>query len=137
MAEQPTDRAAPVSPASGLASHMGSKAGSEADQGGLVLPLVISLTILAALALTLIWLNIERTKLAYQVRVLQHDVARIVDLNAKLSIEREHLLSPHELGRKAERMGLGPARPGQIRRIQEDGTGGLSPLAAPPAQQYR
>jgi hypothetical protein len=91
----------------------------QAGQGALVLPLVISIAILVALALTLTWLNIERTKLAYRVRALQNEVVRITDLNAKLSIEREHLLSPFELGKKAERMGLGPAKPGQIRRIQE------------------
>ena len=85
-----------------------------------MLPLVISVTILVALALTLTWLNIERTKLAYRVRVLQNEVVRVTDLNAKLSIEREHLLSPFELRKKAEPMGLGPARPGQIRRIQDN-----------------
>jgi hypothetical protein len=112
MAEQaPSDRAA-LAP--------------EAGQESLILPLVISVTILVALALALVWLNIERTKLAYRVRVLQNEVARTTDLNARLSIEREHLLSPHELGRNAERMRLGPARPGQIRRIQNsepDGDG--------------
>jgi hypothetical protein len=75
--------------------------GPETGQGALVLTLVISVTILVALALTLTWLNIERTKLAYQVRVLQNEAARISDLNAQLSIEREHLLSPRELGKKA------------------------------------
>ena len=72
---------------------------------------------LLALALTLVWLNIERTKLAYRMRVLQHEVDERVDLNAKLSVEREHLLSPRELGKKAELMGLGPAKTGQIRRL--------------------
>jgi len=106
----------------------------ETGQGGLVLPMVISVTILVALALALTWLNIERTKLAYRVRVLQNEVVRITDLNANLSIEREHLLSPHELRKKAERMGLGPARPGQIRRIQDNEVGGTLAPAAPSAQ---
>jgi hypothetical protein len=109
----------------------------EAGQGGLVLALVISVTTLAALALTLVWLNIERTKLAYRVRTLQNEVAQIIDLNAKLSIEREHLLSPHELGKKAERMGLGPAKPGQIRRLQDSETGGNQTPATPSAQEQR
>lgn len=91
----------------------------EAKQGNLVLALVISVAALAALALTLVWLNIERTKLAYRIRTLQHEAAQISDLNAKLGIERELLLSPRELGKKAERAGLGPAKPGQIRRMQD------------------
>ena len=91
------------------------------EQGGqsLILALVFSVATLAALGLSLVWLNIERTKLAYQVRTLQHEMEQVLDLNSKLSIEREHLLSPHELGRKAEKMGLGAAKPGQIRRMQE------------------
>ena len=94
--------------------------GEEAARGPgqrLVLALVISVTTLAALGLTLVWLNIERTKLAYRMRVLQHEADERVDLNAKLSVEREHLLSPRELGKKAELMGLGPAKTGQIRRL--------------------
>ena len=83
----------------------------------LVLALIISVATLVALGLTLVWLNIERTKLQYRMRTLQHDVGVVTDLNAKLTVEREHLLSPRELGKKAERMGLGPARTGQIRRM--------------------
>lgn len=96
--------------------------GGEEEEGkgqGLVLALIISVSCLAALALTLVWLNIERTKLAYRVRVLQQEVEQTADLNAKLSVEREHLLSPHSLGKKAEAMGLGAAKPGQIRRVGE------------------
>ena len=106
-------------PASGLKHGTPQEAEPGAGQGGFILALVVSVTTLVALALTLVWLNIERTKLAYRVRTLQKEVTQVTDLNAKLSIEREHLLSPHELGRKAERMGLGPAKPGQIRRLSE------------------
>lgn len=93
----------------------------ESEPGGqrLVLALVLLGAMLAALALSLVWLNLERTSLAYKVRELQRQVQEGLDLNAKLGIERDHLLSPHELGRKAEAMGLGSARPGQIRRLEE------------------
>jgi hypothetical protein len=93
----------------------------EEPSGGqrLVLAMVISVATLAALALTLVWLNIERTKLAYRERTLQRDMGHVLDLSAKLSVERDHLLSPHELGRKAESLGLGPAKPGQLRRMGE------------------
>jgi hypothetical protein len=102
------------------ASFKGSDDAGEASGGQrLVLAMVISVATLAALALTLVWLNIERTKLAYRERILQRDVGQALDVNAKLSVERDHLLSPHELGRKAESFGLGPAKPGQIRRMGE------------------
>lgn len=87
---------------------------------GLVLVLVISVATLVALALTLVWLNIERTKLAYDVNTLQRELKQIRDLNSKLSVEREHLLSPHELGKKAELLKLGSAKPGQIRRMLDE-----------------
>lgn len=108
----------------------------EEGQGGLVLALVLSAAMLAALALTLVWLNIERTKLAYRVRTLQHEASQVADLNAKLSIEREHLLSPHQLGKKAEQLGLGPAKPGQIRRMHDVNAKG-APQEDPAAQQQR
>lgn len=103
----------------------------------LVLPLVISVAMLAALALSLVWLNLERTNLAYKVRELQRQVQEGLDLNAKLGIERDHLLSPHELGKKAGAMGLGSARPGQIRRL-EDGAeaAGAADVLTEPAGRY-
>jgi hypothetical protein len=99
------------------------EAGAERSKAGRgsVLPLVLSGAFLAALALSLVWLNIERTKLAYRSRNLQRELEQALDLGAKLKVEREHLLSPHELGKKAEALGLGPAKPGRIRRM-ESGT---------------
>ena len=97
----------------------GGEAGEAPGGQRLVLTMVISVATLAALALTLVWLNIERTKLAYRERTLQQETSQVLDVHAKLSVERDYLLSPHELGRKAESFGLGPAKPGQIRRMEE------------------
>lgn len=97
---------------------------------GMVLTLVIAVATLIALALLLVWLNIERTKLAYRVRILQHTLTEKIDTAARLNVEREHLLSPHQLGKQAEKMGLGPAKPGQIRRIGNDNEGPLTVPAA-------
>lgn len=111
-------------PGPGAPDAPGSPDAPGAGQGGgqhLVLTLVISASLLVALALTLVWLNIERTKLAYRERTLQREAAQALDLNAKLQVERDRLRSPHELGRKAERFGLGPAKPGQLRRMEEEG----------------
>ena len=38
-------------------------------------------------------------------------------LRAKLEVERERLLSPYELRLKAEKLGLGEPKPGQVRRM--------------------
>lgn len=108
--------------------------GEEPAEGrgqNLVLALIVSVAMSAALGLTLVWLNIERTKLAYRMRALQHEVDERIDLNAKLSVEREHLLSPRELGKKAEMMGLGPAKTGQIRRLDSQPEASAAPGARP------
>lgn len=102
----------------------------EEGRQGVVLALLVSLTTLGALALLLVWLNLERTKLAYQVRVLQREVETRQDENSRLSVERERLSSPRALGRRAESLGLGPAKPGQIRKGDAvadapDASGGL------------
>lgn len=94
--------------------------GSRFGRGqGLVLALILSIAMLIAVSLTLIWLNLERTKLAYRARTLQHELNKAQELNAKLAVEREHLLSPAQLGAKGEKMGLGPAKAGQIRRMDD------------------
>lgn len=102
----------------------------EERKQGVVLALLVSMTTLAALALLLIWLNLERTKLAYQVRVLQRERETRQDANSRLSLERERLSSPRALGKRAETLGLGPAKPGQIRKGDAvtdtpDSSGGL------------
>ena len=39
-------------------------------------------------------------------------------LRAKLEVERERLLSPYELRRRAEEFGMREPRPGQVRRME-------------------
>jgi hypothetical protein len=70
-----------------------------------------------ALGLTLVWLNLERTRLAYDIRNMQREVSIRADLGAQRQAEREYLLSPHVLGAKAEELGLFTAKPGQVRRM--------------------
>ncbi|MDR1489309.1 MAG: hypothetical protein LBS65_02305 [Desulfovibrio sp.] len=91
---------------------------AEETPRSLVLSMVLSVAFLAALALSLVWMNIERTKLSYRLRNLQSEFEQALDMNAKLNAEREYLLSPHELGKKAEAYGLMPAKPGQVRRLE-------------------
>lgn len=69
-----------------------------------------------ALVLAHVWVNIERTTLAYDIERLEHELSEKHDHNTKLRVERDSLLSPSELGRLAQKFGLGPAQPGQIRR---------------------
>ncbi len=89
-----------------------------ANSRSLVLPLIISVLFLLALGLVLVWLNLERTKLSYQLNGMQKNLRVATEYNTKETIERDQLLSPAELTRKAVDMGLHTARPGQLRRVE-------------------
>ncbi len=72
------------------------------------------------LLLSLVWLSIERTDLSYGIEQKQGDIETTTKLIAKLEVERDNLLSPYQLNRLARRLGLGPATPGQIRRMKQE-----------------
>ena len=71
--------------------------------------LLLALGLLACMTmcLILVWSNIAQNK-------LQERKA----LRAKLEVERERLLSPYELRRKAEEIGMKEPKPGQVRRME-------------------
>ncbi len=71
----------------------------------------------AVLGMVLVWVNIERLDLAYEVKQLEREYARQKDLNEKLLVERHYLLSPAVLGAKAEAAGLKPPLREQIRVV--------------------
>ncbi|MDD4732132.1 MAG: hypothetical protein PHX58_09390 [Desulfovibrio sp.] len=80
---------------------------------------VILALVLVALGLRLasVWLNIERTDLAYGIEQSENEIERISKHVDKLEVERNNLLSPYQLKELASKHGLGPAEPGQIRRL--------------------
>ena len=85
---------------------------------GIVLALILSAMLFIALALFLVWLNVERTRLAYRAHSLQRDLDARMELQSKLEVERNFLISPQELSKRAAAMGLRPALPGEIRRME-------------------
>ena len=104
---------------SSLLEQLKSQPGGKENTGrGIILALIVSVLISIAVALFLVWLNVERTKLAYRAHSLQRDVDRVMETRAKLEVERNFLISPQELSKRAEAMGLRPALPGEIRRME-------------------
>ena len=83
--------------------------------------LIIAMSILTSMVmgLVMVWCNIERMDTNYFINIMQADVRDRQAHRAKLEVERERLLSPHELGRKAESFGMHLPRPGQVRRMGE------------------
>lgn len=69
------------------------------------------------MSLVLVWCNIERTDTTYFINAELNTLRERRALRAKLEVERERLLSPYELRLKAEKLGLGEPKPGQVRRM--------------------
>ena len=82
-----------------------------------VLGLIFSLLFSISMGLCLVWLSIERTDKAYTIRRLQQELSYRIAFKHKLEVERERLLAPFELVRKAHEFGMHEAKPGQIRRV--------------------
>ena len=66
----------------------------------------------------LVWSNIERIDTTYFINIAQNKLQERKALRAKLEVERERLLSPYELRRKAEEIGMKEPKPGQVRRME-------------------
>ncbi|MCL1984859.1 MAG: hypothetical protein FWG59_00220 [Betaproteobacteria bacterium] len=69
------------------------------------------------MGLVMVWSNIERMDVNYFINQLQASVRERQEHKAKLETEREFLLSPNELGRKAAALGMRQPSPGQVRRM--------------------
>ncbi|MHC1789891.1 hypothetical protein [Solidesulfovibrio sp.] len=99
--------------------------------------MAFSIALLLIFGLGLVWLNIERVDLAYELNKMQRQIDEMEALSAKLEVERNTLITPSRLRELARDCGLGPARPGQIRRVAANGEVEASPLvtlAAEPAK---
>ncbi len=70
------------------------------------------------MGLILVWTGIERTDLTYFINIAQNDVREREALRAKLSVERERLVSPYELRIMAQKFGMREPAAGQVRRME-------------------
>jgi hypothetical protein len=93
---------------------------SHKDSGdrGWILALALELLAGMLMGLMLVWSNIERTNTTYFINILQNDLREKQNLLAKLEVERGRLLSPHELKRHAEELGMREPKQGQVRRLE-------------------
>lgn len=89
-----------------------------------------SLALLLIFGLGLVWLNIERVDLAYELNNIQRQIDEMETLSAKLEVERNTLITPSRLREVSREYGLGSARPGQIRRVSAAGEVDASPLVS-------
>lgn len=87
------------------------------QSGGWKAAVVLLGLVTLMLGLTVVWLNIERTAMLYGLKRLQGEYEERQALVAKLQVERENLVAHYRLREEADQYGLGPAEPGQIRRM--------------------
>lgn len=86
-------------------------------KGWLIL-LTLELLAIPVMGLILVWSGIERTDTTYFINIAQNEVRERKTLEAKLEVEKERLLSPYELRRRAEEFGMREPRAGQVRRME-------------------
>ncbi len=87
----------------------------QVERNGWLVCVVLGVLFALIMTLVLVWVNIERTDTSYFMTTLQVDLREKRVHKTKLEVEREYLLSPRELGRRAKSLGLHPPKPGQIR----------------------
>ena len=85
---------------------------------GWLLALALGLLACMVMGLVLVWSNIERMDTTYFINIAQNELRERRALRAKLEVERERLLSPYELRRRAEEFGMREPTPGQVRRME-------------------
>ncbi|NDY56055.1 hypothetical protein G3N56_04755 [Desulfovibrio sulfodismutans] len=83
--------------------------------------MAFSLLLMLVFGMGLVWLNIERVDMAYEITRLQGEIDQATALSAKLEVERDTLITPGRLRELAVQFGLGPAKSGQIRWVGESG----------------
>lgn len=91
---------------------------SQGGRGWLAV-LALELLGLPVMGLVLVWSGIERTDTTYFINIAQNEVRERQSLRAKLEVERERLLSPYELRRRAQELDMHEPGPGQVRRMDK------------------
>lgn len=86
-------------------------------RGWLIL-FILEILAIPVMGLILVWSGIERTDTTYFINIAQNEARERQALRAKLEVERERLLSPYELRRKADEFGMREPGAGQVRRME-------------------
>lgn len=85
---------------------------------GWLVTIALEMLSLPVMGMILVWSGIERTDTSYFINIAKNEVRERQALHAKLEVERERLLSPYELRRKAEEYGMKEPQAGQVRRME-------------------
>ncbi len=105
-----------------LAAGMGRLSQSPVFRGRVFwLLLALNGMLAVACCFILVWVGIERMDSNYFINLEHNRFREKLELNAKLHVERERLLSPYELLNKAQKYGMKQPVPGQIRRLEIGG----------------
>jgi cell division protein FtsL len=85
-----------------------------------VLGLLVFFLITIFMSLIKVWVSIEKVDLAYDLKKLQKEYAANLELNSKLLVEKNNLLSPYRLKRLAEELGFSPPGADRVRRLDHE-----------------
>lgn len=85
---------------------------------GWLIIVILEAMALPVMGLALVWSGIERADTSYFINIAQSEERERRILHAKLETERDRLLSPYELRRRAAEFGMKEPKAGQIRRME-------------------
>lgn len=93
--------------------------GQKEETGGRlwVVTLVLSLCLNFAFCLAIVAFSTQRTQLGYSLKETHAKLTALHDHSSKLEVERDLLLSPYSLEKKAAEFGMRNAKAGEIRKL--------------------
>lgn len=94
------------------------KAPKPRSRRGWLILFILELLALPVMGLVIVWSGIERTDTTYFINIARNEARERQNLRAKLEVEKERLLSPYELRKKADEFGMHEPKAGQVRRME-------------------
>ncbi|MBQ7607124.1 MAG: hypothetical protein IJU76_04055 [Desulfovibrionaceae bacterium] len=94
------------------------RANQKEKKGGWIFAFALGVLTLLIMLLVHVWVNMERVDTSYLILNAQNEIVERRDHLAKLEVERERLLTPHELRQKAIKYGMHEPFVGQIRLME-------------------
>ncbi len=88
-------------------------------KGGWIFVFALGVLTLLIMLLVHVWVNMERVDTSYYILKVQNEIVEQRNHLAKLEVERERLLTPHELRQKANKYGMHEPFVGQIRLMEK------------------
>ena len=89
-----------------------------------------AMAVLFLLVFTYAWQHFKAIEYGYQIESAKRELAQMTEMNHALRLEDASLRDPERIDLLARRMGLVPPEPGQVIRMEGNGSEGQGPVMA-------